>query len=139
MHRHDHPATACRPAGAATRRLVRRLLVAIAAGLLGLLPGLPGLAPVAPAIVRADEPDATTSPNGGLPGAVAPAVGGPTHDILDDAVVSSGAPDEQLDISAALDQGKRLFSVQARSQAGDYDLAGPQGVSSQPLRELFAP
>ena len=30
------------------------------------------------------------------------------------AVVSSGAPDERLDVGAALDQGRRLFSLDAR-------------------------
>jgi hypothetical protein len=49
-----------------------------------------------------------------------------------------------LDVAAALDQGTRLFLLQARYQdAGngqaDYYLAGPQGVSHRPLRELFAP
>ena len=64
--------------------------------------------------------------------------------MLDDAVVSTGAPDERLDISAALDQGRRLFFLRARYQdpgngQADYYLAGPQGVSHQPLRALFAP
>jgi hypothetical protein len=58
--------------------------------------------------------------------------------MLDSGVVSSGAPGEQLDLKAALDQGRRMFSLQARYQDGDYELAGPLGVSSQPLRDAFA-
>jgi hypothetical protein len=58
-------------------------------------------------------------------------------------VQSTGAPDERLDVAAALDQGTRLFLLQARYQdAGngqaDYYLAGPQGVSHRPLRNVFA-
>jgi len=80
-----------------------------------------------------------------LAGAVPSAGRGPTHDLLDDAVVSSGAPDQRLDMRTALDQGRRLFFLQARyqdagnGQTGDYDLAGPAGVSHQPLAEVFAP
>ena len=59
--------------------------------------------------------------------------------MLDGAVVSSGALDQRLDMRAALDQGRRLFSLEARYQAGEYDLAGPAGVSRQPLAEVFAP
>ena len=59
--------------------------------------------------------------------------------MLDGAVVSSGAPDQRLDVTAALDQGRRLFSLRARYEAGDYDLAGPAGVSHQLLAEVFAP
>jgi hypothetical protein len=142
MYRHDHIPAAGRAAGAATRRRwSRRLLLAVAAGVLGLLPGIPSLAPAGPAVLQAAEPDQplAAAPAGGLAGAVPSADHGPTHDMLDGAVVSSGAPDERLDVSAALDQGARLFSLEARYQAGDYDLAGPAGVSHQPLAEVFAP
>jgi hypothetical protein len=52
------------------------------------------------------------------------------------------APSEQLNVVAALDQGTRLFLLQARYQdAGDvqaeYYLAGPHGISHQSLRTLF--
>jgi len=143
MYRHyHHVPTAGRTAGAATRRRwARRLLVAVAAGVLGLLPGIQGLAPASPAVVQAaqpDKPDAVPPTSGTSD--VAPSAGsGPTHDLLDDAVVSTGAPDEQLDVAAALDQGTRLFSLHAGYQDGDYYLAGSQGVSHQPLRDLFAP
>src|SRR6516165_5890664 len=79
------------------------------------------------------------APAGGLAGAVPSADHGPTHGLLDTAVVSSGAADERLDVKAGLDQGRRLLSFQARFHAGDYDLAGPAGVSHQPLAEVFAP
>ena len=99
MHRHGH-----RPARAATwRPLTRRLLVAVAQA------------------AQPDQPHAA-SLAGGLAGAVQSADHGPTHDMLDGAVVSSGAPDQRLDVSAALDHGRRLFSLEARYQAGDYDL-----------------
>jgi hypothetical protein len=57
-------------------------------------------------------------------------------------VVSTGASNEQLDMSAELDQGAHLFSLQARYQdqgdgQDDYYLAGSAGVSHQPLRDVF--
>ena len=129
------------------RRWSRRMLVAVAVSLLGLLPGIPGLAQTGPAAVQAAQPDQphTAAPPGSLAGAVPSAGRGPTHDLLDDAVVSSGAPDQRLDMRTALDQGRRLVFLQARyqdagnGQTGDYDLAGPAGVSHQPLAEVFAP
>ena len=92
------------------RRWSRRMLVAVAVSLLGLLPGIPGLAQTGPAAVQAAQPDQphTAAPPGSLAGAVPPAGRGPTHDLLDDAVVSSGAPDQRLDMRTALDQGRRL-------------------------------
>ena len=134
--------TTRRPAGIATRRRwALRVLVAVAAAVLGLLPGIQGLAPSSPAVVQAAQQDHSTAapPASGTAVAAPPTDQGPTRDPLDDAVTSSGAPDEQLDVSAALDQGARLFFLQARYQDGDYYLAGPQGISHQPLRELFAP
>src|SRR4029077_18727318 len=85
-----------------------------------------------------DQPHAA-APAGGLAGAVRSADPGTTHDMLAGAVVARAAPDERLDVRAALDQGRRLFSLQARYQAGDYDLAGPAGVSPQPLAEVCGP
>jgi hypothetical protein len=142
MYRHDHIPAAGR-AGAATRRpQTRCLLLAIAASVLGLLPGIPGLAPAGPAVVQAAQPNQphAAAPAGGLAGAVPPTGSGPPNLI----VQSTGAADEQLNVAAALDQGTRLFLLQGRYQdAGngqaDYYLAGPQGVSHQPLRALFAP
>jgi hypothetical protein len=131
-----------RPVGAATRRRwSRRMLAAVAACGLGLLSGIPSLTPAGSGVVQAAQPDQpyAAAPAGGLAGAVPSADHGPTHDVLDSAVVSSGAPDERLDVRAALDQGRRLFSLKARFHAGDYDLAGPAGVSHQPLAEVFAP
>ena len=86
--------------------------------MLGLLPGIPSLAQTSPVVVQAAQPDQphVAAPAGGLAGAVPSADHGPTHDLLDGAVVSSGAPDERLDVSAALDQGRRLFSLEARYQ-----------------------
>jgi hypothetical protein len=86
----------------------------------------------------------TVSPDAGGPapalaGAVPPTSSGPTRSLVDDAVLSSGARGERLDVRAALDQGRRLFGLRARYQAGDYMLAGPAGVSRQPLAGLFAP
>ncbi len=119
MHRHHDLATDGQPTGAATRRRwARRLLVAVAAAVLGLLPGVQGLAPASPAVVQAaqpDQPDAAP-PTSGPSDTAPPTATGSTHDLLDDAVVSTGAPDEQLDVAAALDQGTRLFNLQARYQ-----------------------
>jgi hypothetical protein len=143
MYRHDHiPA-----AGAATRRpLTRCLLLAVASSVLGQLPGIPGLAPAGPAVVQAAQPDQphAAAPAGGLAGAVPPTGSGPKDYPPNLIVQSTGAADEQLNVAAALDQGTRLFLLQARYQdAGngqaDYYLAGPQGVSHQPVRELFPP
>ncbi|MBV9545133.1 MAG: hypothetical protein JOY61_12250 [Chloroflexi bacterium] len=136
-----------RSAGAATRRLISRLLVvAVAASVLGLLPGVQSLAPASPAVVQAAEPDyPDTAPSAsGRPDSGPPTSSRPRHDPLDEAVQSTGAPDEQLDIAAALDQGTRLFLLRARydnldNAQADYYLAGPQGVSHQPLGPLFAP
>jgi hypothetical protein len=140
MYRPHYLPTTGRSAVEATRRLwSRRMLVVVAACVLGLLPGVHGLAQTSPAVVQAAQPDQPHAPAGGLAGAVQSVDHGPTHDMLDSAVVSSGAPDERLDVRAALDQGRRLFSLQARYQAGDYDLAGPAGVSHQPLAEVFVP
>ncbi len=125
MYHHDVVATARR---AASRSLARHMLLIVVASALGLLYGTQGLAPANAAVVRAAQSDAK-----------APGDSGPPSDVLDDGVVSTGAPDEQIDVSAALDQGTRLFSLQARYQDDDYYVAGPQGVSHQPLRELFAP
>jgi hypothetical protein len=142
MYRQHYLPTTSRSAVAVTRcRWSRRILVAVAACVFGLLPGVPSLAQTTPAVAQAPQPDQphATAPAGGLAGAVLLADHGPTHDMLDGAVVSSGAPDERLDVRAALDQGRRLFSLESRYQAGDYDLAGPAGVSHQPLAEVFAP
>jgi hypothetical protein len=84
------------------------------------------------------------APAGGIVGAVPPTSSGPKDYPPNLIAQSTGVPDEQLDVAAALDQGTRLFLLQARYQdAGngpaDYYLAGPQGVSHQPLRALFAP
>jgi hypothetical protein len=122
MYRQHYLPTTGRSAVAATRRRwSRRMLVAVAACVFGLLPGVPSLAQTSPAVVQAAQPDQphAAAPAGGLAGAVPSADHGPTHDILKGAVVSSGAPDERLDVSAALDQGRRLFSLKARYQAGD--------------------
>jgi hypothetical protein len=147
MYGHYHLPTAGWPAGAAARRRwARRLLLAVAASLLGLLPGIQGLAPASPAVVQAAQQDHPTAamPASGTAGAAPPPDSGPTRDALDDAVQSTGASDEQLDVSAELDRGARLFFLQARAHdwgqgQADYYLAGPQGVSHQPLRDLFAP
>ena len=147
MYRHDYLSTTGRPAGAATRRpLTRRMLVAVAASVLGLLPGIPSLAPAGPAVVQAAQPDQphAAAPAGGLAGAVPPTGSGPKDYPPNLIVQSTGAPDERLDVAATLDQGTRLFLLQARYRdAGngqaDYYLAGPQDVSHQPLRELFPP
>ncbi len=142
MHRQHSVSTEGRSGTAASRhRWAQRLLVAAAASALGLLPGLPSLPPSSLAVAQAAQPaqpDAAP-PASGATYTATPTGGGPTRDALDSAVTSSGAPDEQLDVSAALDQGARLFFLQARYQDGDYYLAGPQGISHQPLRELFAP
>jgi hypothetical protein len=147
MYRQHYLPTTGRTAGAATRRpLVRCLLLAVAACVLGLLPGIPSLAPAGPAVVQAAQPDQphAAAPAGGLASAVQPTSSGPKDYPPNLIVQSTGARDEQLGVAAALDQGTRLFLLQARYQdAGngqaDYYLAGPQGVSRQPLRELFAP
>jgi hypothetical protein len=93
--------------------------------------------PAGPAVAQAAQPDQphVAAPAGGLAGAVQSTDHRPTYDMLDGAVVSNGAPDQRLDVGAALGQGRGLFSLQARYQAGDYDLAGPQGVSHQPLSQ----
>jgi len=131
---------------ATRRRWSRRMLVAVAACVLGLLPGIPGLASAGPAGAQAARPDQppAASPAGGLVGAGPPSSSGPKDYAPNLIVHSTGAPDEQLNVAAALDQGTRLFLLQARYRdAGggqaDYFLAGPQGVSRQPLRSLFAP
>ena len=144
--RHYLPATG-RSAVAATRfRWSRRMLVAVAAAVLGLLNCIQGLAQTSPAVVQAAQPDQRdpAAPAGGLAGTVQSTNSGPKDYPPNLIVQSTGAPDERLDVAAALDQGTRLFLLQARYQdAGngqaDYYLAGPQGVSHQPLRELFAP
>jgi hypothetical protein len=145
-HQHYLP-TIGRSAVAATRRRWSRcMLVAVAACMLGLLPGISSLTPAGPAVVQAAQPDqrhaATTA--GSMAGAVAPTSSGPKDYPPNLIVQSIGAPDEQLDVGAALDRGTRVFLLQGRYQdAGngqaDYYLAGPQGVSHQPVRELFAP
>ena len=147
MYRQHYLPTTGQSAVAATRRhWSRRVLVAVAASVLGLLPGIPSLAPAGPAVVQAAQPDQphAAAPAGGLAGAVPPASSGPKDYPPNLIVQSTGARDEQLDVAAALDQGTRLFLLQGRYQdAGngqaDYYLAGPQGVSHQPLRALFAP
>jgi hypothetical protein len=121
MYRQHYLPTTGRSTVAATRRRwSRRMLVAVAASVLGLLP------------------------TGGIVGAVPSTSSGPKDYPPNLIVQSTGAPDERLDVVAALDQGTRLFLLQARYRdAGngqaDYYLAGPQGVSQQPLRALFAP
>ena len=122
---HCLPTTGQSAVAATRRRWPRRMLVAVAACVLGLLPGVPGLAPAGSAAV----PPASSGSKDYRPNLI---------------VHSTGAPDEQLDVAAALDQGARLFLLQARYRdAGngqaDYYLAGPRGVSHQPLRALFAP
>jgi hypothetical protein len=147
MYRQRYLPTTGRSAGAATRhRWSRRMLVAVATCVVGLLPCTPSLAPAGSTVVQAAQPDqphpATRA--GGIVGAVRPTSSGPKDYPPNLIAQSTGAPDEQLDVAAALDQGTRLFLLQARYQdAGngqaDYYLAGPQGVSHQPLRALFAP
>ena len=147
MYRHDHIPGAGRAVGAATRRpLMQHMLVAVVACVLGLLPGIPSLAPAGLAVAQAAQPDQlhAAAPAGGMAGAVPPTSSGLTDYPPNFIVQSTGAPDEQLNVAATLDQGTRLFLLQARYQdAGngqaDYYLAGPQGVSHQPLRALFAP
>ena len=117
---HYLPSTG-RFAVAATRhRWSRRMFVAVAACVLALLPA------------------------GGIVGAVPSTSSGPKDYPPNLIVQSTGAPDERLDVAAALDEGTRLLLLQARYRdAGngqaDYYLAGPQGVSHQPLRALFPP
>ena len=147
MDRRHYLPTIGRSAVAATRfRWSRRMLVAVAASVLGLLTCIQGLAQTSPAVVQAAQPDQRdpAAPAGGLAGTVQSTNSGPKDYPPNLIVQSTGAPDERLDVAAALDQGTRLFLLQARYQdAGngqvDYYLAGPQGVSHQPLRELFAP
>ncbi len=147
MYRQPYLPPTRRPAGAATRRpVMRRLLLAVTASVLGLLPGIPSLAPAGPAVVQAAQPDQphAAAPAGGLASAVPPTSSGPKDYPPNLIVQSTGAPDEQLNVAATLDQGTRLFLLQARYRdAGngqaDYYLAGAQGVSHQPLRELFPP
>ena len=122
------------------------MLVAVAACMLGLLPGISSLTPAGSAVVQAAQPDQrhAAAPASGSAGAVAATSSGPKDYPPNLIVQSTGAPDEQLDVAAALDRGTRLFLLQARYQdAGngqaDYYLAGRQGVSHQPVRELFAP
>jgi hypothetical protein len=122
------------------------MLVAVAACVLGLLPGIVSLAPAGSAVVQAAQPDQphAAAPAGGLAAAVRSTGSGPKDYLPNLITQSTGAPDEQLNVAAALDQGTRLFLLQARYQdAGDgqadYYLAGPQGASHQPLRVLFAP
>src|SRR5262249_42485477 len=151
--RKDHPVppqkhvpTVGRHAAAPTQRLARLLLVAVAVSVLGLLPGVKGLPPAGPAVVQAapaHQPDAV-APTSGTADTAPPTGRGRTRDLLDDAVASTGATDEHLDVTAALDQGARFFLLQAHARdsddgQADYYLAGPRGVSHQPLRELFAP
>jgi hypothetical protein len=115
--------------------VLARLVLAGVATLSAVLPSSPAAVPAAPrpaAAWAAARDDAV------------PAGGTPDHDLLDDAVGSSGAADEQLDVAAALDRGARLFSLQATyhdwgAGQADYYLAGPAGVSHQPLRALFGP
>jgi hypothetical protein len=141
MYRQHDLLTTSRSTVAATRRRwSRRMLVAVATCVLGLLPGLPSLASAGPAIVQAAQPDQqhAATPAGSMASAVPPTSSG-TKDYPPNLIVqSTGAPDEQLDVDAALDRGTRLFLLQARYQdAGngqaDYYLAGPKGVSHQPL------
>ena len=145
-HQHHLPTTVLSTAAATRRRWSRRLLVAVAACVLGLLVGIPSMAPTGPAIAQAAQPypPHAAATAGGMAGAVLRTGQGLTPDLLDDAVRSTGAPDEQLDVAAALDRGARLFFLGARYQdpgngPADYYLAGPHGVSHQPLRALFAP
>jgi hypothetical protein len=129
-----------RPVGGATRfRASRRILVAVALGLLTCIQGLAQTSQAA----QPEKRD-TAAPAGGLAGAVQSTNPGPKDYPPNLIVQSTGAPDERLDVAAALDQGTRLFLLQARyHDAGngqaDYDLAGPQGVSQRPLRNVFAP
>ena len=115
---HSLPTTSRSATAAARRRWSRHVIAAVAACVLGLLPGVPSLA------------QTSSGPKDYPPNLI---------------VRSTGAPDERLDVAAALDHGARLFLLQARYQdAGsggqaDYYLAGPHGASHQPLRELFAP
>ena len=141
-HQHYLPANGRSAVAATRRRWSRRMLVAVAASVLGLLPGIPSLTSAGSAVVQAAQLDQRhpAAPAGGAP----PTSSGPKDYPPNLITQSTGAPDEQLDVAAALDQGARLFLLQARYQdAGngqaDYYLAGPQGASHQPLRELFAP
>ncbi len=145
MYRHDHIPAAGRAAGAATRRpLTRRLLLTVAASVLGLLPGIPGLAPAGSAVVQAAQPDQPAAPVGGLAGAVPPTGSGPKDYPPNLIVQSTGAADEQLNVAAALDQGTRLFLLQARYRTratARRTTTSParKAVSHQPVRELFPP
>jgi hypothetical protein len=145
-HQHYLPTTGRSAVAATRRRWSRCMLVAVAACMLGLLPGISSLTPAGPAVVQAAQPDQrhAATAAGSMAGAVAPTSSGPKDYPPNLIVQSIGAPDEQLDVAAALDRGTRLFLLQARYQdAGngqaDYYLAGPQGVSHQLVRELFAP
>src|SRR5579884_3697462 len=153
MQHQNHAMTAGRPTVATSRRRwAQRVVSVAAAAMLGLLPGLQGLAPAPAAIAQAapsDQPDAappTSAPSDTAPPTrAAPALGqAPTRDVLDTGVVSTGAPDEQLDMRSDLDQGARLFSLRAHYQdwgdgQDDYYLAGSDGVSHQPLSDVFVP
>jgi hypothetical protein len=111
----NHVPTVCPRAGADTRRLARRLIVAVAAVVLGLLPGVQGLAPARPAVVQAAQRDQPTTglSASGTAASASPSRSERTRDALDNAVVSTGAPDEQLDMRAELDRGARLFLLRS--------------------------
>src|SRR5215471_16944935 len=95
---HYLPAAGLSAVAAIRRRWSRHILVPVAACVLGLLPGISSLAPAGPAAAQAAQPDQmhAASPAGGLADAVTSLDRGPTHDMLDGAVVSSGAPDQRL-------------------------------------------
>src|SRR5262249_60867639 len=119
-----------------------------AAGVLGVF-ALPQGLPPTPSVLpnpshpagvpapQAEQPAGARAKRSDQPPAPPPPSAGPTHDALDDAVASTGAPDEQLDIAAELDQGHHLFLLRGRYQDDNYYVARPQGISHQPLSDLF--
>src|SRR5258706_376096 len=83
-----------------------------------LLPCLRRPIPAAPAAPRGAPPPQppVPPPAGGLASPVQSTRSGPKDYPPNLIVQSTGAPDEQLDVAAALDQGTRLFLLQARYQ-----------------------
>jgi hypothetical protein len=116
-----------------SRRALRRLALNALASALVLLPQLQGFSPATAAPFQAtpfeqrDAPSLTST--------------GQTPDLLGSAVASSGAPDEHLDVSTALDRGvPRAPAVAAAQQTYDHWMADlSEAIGQRPLRQVVIP